>query len=51
MADFDKKVATKYGILLPDGYPLRALFLIDPTGTYVRTYVTLRTKLILSMVK
>jgi peroxiredoxin (alkyl hydroperoxide reductase subunit C) len=33
LADFDKKVATSYGVLLPDGVPLRALFLIDPKGT------------------
>ncbi len=32
VADFDKKVATKYGCLLKDGIPLRALYLIDPTG-------------------
>ena len=33
MADFDKKVASKYGVLCPDGVPLRALFIIDPAGT------------------
>lgn len=32
LADFDKKVATEYGVLLPDGVPLRALFIIDPKG-------------------
>jgi len=32
VADFTKSVATKYGVLLPDGVPLRALFIIDPTG-------------------
>ena len=33
LADFNKKVATSYGVLLPDGVPLRALFIIDPEGT------------------
>lgn len=33
LADFSKKVATDYGVLLPDGVPLRALFIIDPKGT------------------
>jgi peroxiredoxin (alkyl hydroperoxide reductase subunit C) len=33
VADFNKTVATQYGVLLPDGIPLRALFIIDPTGT------------------
>jgi alkyl hydroperoxide reductase subunit AhpC len=33
LADFSKKVATDYGVLLPDGIPLRALFIIDPKGT------------------
>eukprot|EP00596_Hydrurales_sp_CCMP1899_P005954 CAMPEP_0119051062 /NCGR_PEP_ID=MMETSP1177-20130426/72806_1 /TAXON_ID=2985 /ORGANISM="Ochromonas sp, Strain CCMP1899" /LENGTH=213 /DNA_ID=CAMNT_0007030143 /DNA_START=338 /DNA_END=979 /DNA_ORIENTATION=+ len=32
VADFDKEVATSYGVLLPGGIPLRALFIIDPTG-------------------
>ena len=32
LADFDKKVATDYGCLLPDGVPLRALYIISPTG-------------------
>jgi thiol-disulfide isomerase/thioredoxin len=32
VADFSKQVATQYGVLLPDGVPLRALFIIDPTG-------------------
>lgn len=32
VADFSKSVATKYGVLLPDGIPLRALFIIDPAG-------------------
>ena len=33
MADFTKEVATKYGVLIPEeGVPLRALFIIDPTG-------------------
>lgn len=32
VADFDKSVATKYGVLLPGGIPLRALFIISPTG-------------------
>ncbi len=33
VADFSKKVATDYGVLLPGGIPLRALFIIDPKGT------------------
>lgn len=32
IADFSKKVATDYGVLLPGGVPLRALFIIDPKG-------------------
>ena len=32
IADFDKKVATDYGVLLDDTVPLRALFIISPTG-------------------
>lgn len=32
VADFSKTVATQYGVLLPDGVPLRALFIIDPSG-------------------
>lgn len=32
IADFDKTVATKYGVLLPGGIPLRGLFIISPTG-------------------
>eukprot|EP00349_Pseudokeronopsis_sp_Brazil_P006288 CAMPEP_0202970508 /NCGR_PEP_ID=MMETSP1396-20130829/17279_1 /ASSEMBLY_ACC=CAM_ASM_000872 /TAXON_ID= /ORGANISM="Pseudokeronopsis sp., Strain Brazil" /LENGTH=307 /DNA_ID=CAMNT_0049699027 /DNA_START=73 /DNA_END=996 /DNA_ORIENTATION=+ len=32
VADFSKTVATQYGVLLPDGVPLRALFIIDPKG-------------------
>jgi peroxiredoxin 1 len=32
VADFTKEVATQYGVLLPDGVPLRALFIIDPKG-------------------
>lgn len=32
VADFNKTVANQYGVLLPDGVPLRALFIIDPTG-------------------
>lgn len=32
IADFDKKVATDYGVLLDGGVPLRALFIISPTG-------------------
>ncbi|RYY79682.1 peroxiredoxin [archaeon] len=32
VADFNKTVATQYGVLLPDGVPLRALFIIDPSG-------------------
>ena len=33
VADFSKTVAKEYGVLLPDGVPLRALFIIDPSGT------------------
>jgi len=32
LADFNKTVANQYGVLLPDGVPLRALFIIDPKG-------------------
>ena len=32
VADFDKKVATSYGVLLSNGMPTRALFIIDPAG-------------------
>jgi alkyl hydroperoxide reductase subunit AhpC len=32
VADFNKTVANQYGVLLPDGVPLRALFIIDPKG-------------------
>ncbi len=32
IADFDKTVATKYGVLLDGGVPLRGLFIISPTG-------------------
>eukprot|EP01039_Chlorochromonas_danica_P002059 gene2059-2247_t len=32
VADFNKTVANQYGVLLPDGVPLRALFIIDPNG-------------------
>jgi alkyl hydroperoxide reductase subunit AhpC len=32
VADFNKTVARQYGVLLPDGVPLRALFIIDPVG-------------------
>jgi len=32
VADFNKIVANQYGVLLPDGIPLRALFIIDPVG-------------------
>lgn len=32
VADFSKTVATQYGVLLPGGVPLRALFIIDPKG-------------------
>ncbi len=32
VADFNKTVANQYGVLLPDGVPLRALFIISPTG-------------------
>jgi peroxiredoxin (alkyl hydroperoxide reductase subunit C) len=39
VADFSREVAKAYGVLLPlsdpgdAGVPLRALFIIDPTGT------------------
>jgi alkyl hydroperoxide reductase subunit AhpC len=32
VADFDKKVANSYGVLMADGVPLRGLFIIDPKG-------------------
>jgi len=32
LADYTKEVATKYGVLLPDGSTLRATFLISPQG-------------------
>lgn len=32
VSDFDKSIARAYGVLLPDGVPLRALFLISPEG-------------------
>lgn len=32
IADFSKEVAKNYGVLLPDGVPLRGLFIIDPKG-------------------
>jgi len=32
VADFNKTVANQYGVLLSDGIPLRALFVIDPVG-------------------
>jgi alkyl hydroperoxide reductase subunit AhpC len=32
VADFNKTVANQYGVLLTDGVPLRALFIIDPVG-------------------
>ena len=33
LADFNKDVATKYGVLIPNaGVPLRGLFIIDPLG-------------------
>lgn len=32
LADFSKAVANQYGVLLPGGVPLRALFIISPTG-------------------
>lgn len=32
VSDFDKSIARSYGVLLPDGMPLRALFLISPEG-------------------
>jgi len=32
LADFNKAVAKDYGVLLPDGVPLRSLFIIDPKG-------------------
>lgn len=32
LADFSKTVANAYGVLLPGGVPLRALFIISPTG-------------------
>jgi alkyl hydroperoxide reductase subunit AhpC len=32
LSDLDKKVATDYGVLLPEGVALRGLFVIDPKG-------------------
>lgn len=32
LADFNKKVAQAYGVLLPEGMPLRGTFLIDKKG-------------------
>jgi len=32
VADFDKKVANSYGVLMADGIPLRGLFIIDHKG-------------------
>ena len=32
LADFSKQIATDYGCLLPDGIPLRALYIINPKG-------------------
>ena len=32
VADFNKDTAKAYGVLLPGGEPLRALFIISPTG-------------------
>lgn len=40
VADFDKKVATSYGVLLRDGVPLRALFVIDPAGAVSRVILS-----------
>lgn len=35
ISDFDKTISQKYGVLLADGTPLRASFLISPSGTLV----------------
>ena len=32
VADFTKEIARAYGALLPDGFPTRATFIIDPEG-------------------
>lgn len=32
VSDFTKSIATSYGVLLPNGVPLRGLFLISPLG-------------------
>lgn len=32
ISDFDKKISIKYGVLSPDGSPLRGLFIISPIG-------------------
>jgi peroxiredoxin (alkyl hydroperoxide reductase subunit C) len=32
LADLDKKIASDYGVLLPNGVALRGLFVIDPKG-------------------
>ena len=37
IADFEKKVATSYGVLLGEGVPLRGLFIISPTVSYFKS--------------
>lgn len=32
ISDFTKEIARAYGCLLPDGYPTRATYIIDPEG-------------------
>ena len=32
VADFDKSIAKSFGVLLPNGNPRRATFLISPNG-------------------
>jgi peroxiredoxin (alkyl hydroperoxide reductase subunit C) len=32
LSDFTKEIATTYGCLLPDGFPTRATYIIDPEG-------------------
>ncbi len=34
ISDFNKSIAREYGILLPDGTPLRATFIISPLGKF-----------------
>ncbi len=33
ISDFNKEIAKSYGVLLPDGTPLRGTFIISPSGS------------------